>query len=69
MCTPILSALIDERRERGEWVIDDLRQPFDLDDVIAKSYERVLVRSHLRRQIEKRARLKARRRPRRVGLP
>lgn len=46
------------------WTPDDLRAPYDLDDVIARSYERVLVRMHLVRQIEKRARAKKNRRVR-----
>jgi hypothetical protein len=52
--TPIYSRLVAE----SEWTPEMLRPPFDLHEVLAKSYERVMVHAHLRRQIAKRARTK-----------
>jgi hypothetical protein len=46
------------------WSPGDLRKPYDLEDVIARSYEKVMVRMHLRHQIERRSRAKKARRPR-----
>lgn len=55
--------------EHQAWSPADLRPPLDLDDWIARSYEKAIVRNHLRHQIARRAQVKKHRRRRAVALP
>ena len=42
--TPTFDQLVRERKACGDWVIDELRPPFDLNDLIGKSYETIMRR-------------------------
>lgn len=46
-----------------------LRPPYDLNDVLARSYEKAMVSVHLRSQLAKRAKARKTRKPRRRTLP
>ena len=51
LTTPFYDTLIREREEAGDWTPADLRPPYDLNDVIGKSYERIMVRNQVLRQV------------------
>jgi len=61
--------IYDQLHHESEWTPDQLREPFDLDNVLAESYQRIMVRTHLRGQIQRRAKIAASRRKRRSPLP
>jgi hypothetical protein len=67
--TPTYDQLMAERTAAGEWTPDQLRPGLNLDTWLADSYMRVMTRSHLLRQIEKRAKVRSRKRQRRHPLP
>ena len=55
--------------EAHGWSPADLRPPYDLNDVLARSYEKAMVSVQLRQRLAYRATARRNRRPRRVSLP
>lgn len=67
--TPCYDQLIRERTAVGDWTPDQLRPALDLDRWLGDSYMRVMARHHLLRQIEKRSKVRSKRRRRTTPLP
>lgn len=62
---PIYQRVCDEQ----QWTPEQLRPPFQLGDLISASYQRAMVRAHLRQQIAYRQRARRNRHPRTTPLP